>query len=131
MRNFLYFQKWNAVARMCYKCLVVGDNNNLLKHSRFDRLAFWKNTKQTHEKYIAKFNDPTKILLFKICCGFRLEMFMIDILHCADLRIACHIVGNIILIVCLMHALASNIPDSIKIIDELLTQWQTNEKDSQ
>ena len=53
---------------------------------------------------------------------------MVDVLHCVDLGIASHIVGNIIWIVCQKHVYAPNIPDSIKKIDELLTQWQKDEK---
>ena len=53
---------------------------------------------------------------------------MIDVLHCVDLGIASHIVGNIIWIVCQKYVYASTILAGIKKIDEILTQWQKDNK---
>ena len=104
MPSFLAFPKWNEIGRMCWKCLAVGDNANPLKYSRFDKSAPWKKTRQSHEEYIASCSDPFLIpVLFAMCCGFRIEMVMIDVLHCVDLGIASHIVGNIIWILCQRH----------------------------
>ena len=34
-------------------------------------------------------------MFFYECCGVRVEIIMVDVLHCVELRIASHIVGNI------------------------------------
>ena len=53
---------------------------------------------------------------------------MADVLHCVDLGIAGHIVGNIFWILISNHTLASNIPESVKALDKLLIQYQKDNK---
>ena len=53
---------------------------------------------------------------------------MVNVLHCVDLGIASHIIGNIFWILSLRHVFAPNIKESIKVLDEKLTQWQKDNK---
>ena len=60
-----------------------------------DNDAGWRPTRRTHESYVAELIAKGKMLpiLFAIL-GFRLELIMVDVLHCVDLGVACHILGN-------------------------------------
>ena len=129
MPSFLAFPKWNQVGRMCWKCLAVGNDEDPLKYSRFDKNAPWRFTRQDHETYLAGFADASLIpLLLSTCIGFRIELVMADVLHCLDLGVASHIVGNIFWILIANHTFASNIADSIKVLDALLIQWQKDNR---
>ena len=127
MPSFLAFPKWNEVGRMCWRCLAVGDNEDPLKYSRFDKLAPWRPTKQTHEKYLAGRAGLLVPVLFN-CIGFRIECIMADVLHCVDLGIATHIAGNIFWLCIRNHVFASNIPGNIPALDALLIKWQKDNK---
>ena len=129
MPSFLAFPKWNEVGRMCWKCLAVGNNEDPMKYSRFDKLAPWRSTKQTHEKYLAGLRLAGILVpVLFMCLGFRIECVMADVLHCVDLGIASHIVGNIFRCCIHNHVFASNIPDSIKVLDALLIKWQKDNR---
>ena len=84
---------WNAVARMCWLCLAVGDNMSPLRCTACSDTAPWRPTRTTHEQYMR----VTEIIAawFKYCLGLRIECIMIDVLHTVDLGIAAHIIGNI------------------------------------
>ena len=86
--------KWHEVGRMGWKCLAVGDNTSPLKYSRFDAFAPWRGTRQTHEAYLAGLAGSSIPVLLSACIGFRIELVMADVLHCVDLGIASHIVGQ-------------------------------------
>ena len=54
--------------------------------------AGWRDTRRSHESYLAEVGAEIQILFLK-SIGLRLECIMIDILHTVDLGIAAHIIG--------------------------------------
>ena len=60
--------------------------------------------------------------------GFRVELVMIDVLHCVDLGVASHIVGNIFWLCIAKHVLGPNIPDSIAKLNSKMKQWEKDNR---
>ena len=124
MPTVFAFPKWNELGNMCWKCLAVGQNASPLKYSRFDRLAPWRATRQTHESYLAlRAIDAVPVLLASVI-GFRVELILIDVLHCVDLGVASHIVGNIFWLCIQLHVLGPNIAESLANLNYKMKQWE-------
>ena len=85
--------KWNEIGRMCWLCGAVGDDTSPLKCTDCSEEAPWRDTRVTHEAYMA---SATSIpIWFLLIVGFRVECIMVDLLHSLDLGFGSHIVGNI------------------------------------
>ena len=128
MPSFLAFPKWNAINRMCWKCLAVGMNTSVMKYSRFDKLASWRETRQTQDTYMALHAGGDIPVLLALVIGFRIELVMIDVLHCVDLGIASHIVGNIFQLCIQQHIFGPNIAESIKNLNSHMKQWEKDNR---
>ena len=88
------FPSWQGADNMCWMCSASSRGALCFTNARVD--AAWRATRRTHEMFIADFRARGEPLppLFDVI-GFRLECVMIDILHCMDLGVTAHIVGNI------------------------------------
>ena len=129
MPSLLAFPKWNEVGRMCWKCMAVRNFANVLKYSRFDRAAPWRATRITHEKYLemlAAENRDIPVLFDAV--GFRVELVMVDVLHCVDLGIAAHIAGNVFWICITLHVFGPNIAASITELNAKMKQWEKDKR---
>ena len=125
MPSFLALPKWNEVGRMCWKCLAEGNFASVLKYSRFDSGAPWRATQQTHEKFIEGLTlagRPIPALFNAI--GFRIELVMIDVLHCVGLGVAAQIARNILWLCVTLHVFGPNIPESVRVLNIKMKQWE-------
>ena len=89
------FPAWNAVDEMCWMCRATGVGP--LRFTACGADAPWRGTRRSHEEYVEQLAAQGKELptLLKKVVGLRLESVMIDVLHCVDLGIGAHIVGNV------------------------------------
>ena len=110
---------WNCSANMCFLC-DAGDGDNATHPWRdFRRCASWRSTKRDHCAYLRHLEEQGKILpeVFLIR-GFRLEGVVIDTMHCADLGITMHILGNIFWEIACSKKLASTQAASVALLWE-------------
>ena len=84
---------WKCLDRMCWRCGAVGDPNSPLRYSRSDRRSPWRRTRLTHEQFLVQCALVSP--WFTFVHGLRIECLMIDVLHCIDLGVFAHLVGNI------------------------------------
>ena len=89
------FPSWNGVEEMCWICKASGRGE--LSYTSCGTDAAWRGTRRSHEGYIEDMAAQGKELpvLLKNVRGLRIESVMVDVLHCVDLGVAAHIVGNI------------------------------------
>ena len=87
---------WNAAVNMCWMC-KASSNIPHLRWVLCNLEAGWRATRRTHESYVAELEAEGRDLpvLLLQAVGLRLECIMIDVLHCVDLGVAAHIVGNV------------------------------------
>jgi len=89
------FPPWNGAEEMCWMCRASGRGEMSFTSCGTD--ANWRGTRRTHESYIEDLAAQDKelpVLLQKVQ-GLRLESIMVDVLHCVDLGVAAHMVGNL------------------------------------
>ena len=80
----------------CWLC-KAGHTNPNLYWTAWGADAGWRTTRRTHETYLEELrakNMEVPTLLDK-AHGLRIGSFMIDVLHCADLGVSAHLVGNV------------------------------------
>lgn len=92
MCELFKFPAWNGAENMCWICKASNKIPELI-FTDCRLCAGWRRTMRTHESYVADVSELP--VLFLKATGFRLECVMIDILHCVDLGVASHIIGNI------------------------------------
>lgn len=107
---------WNNVDRMCFLCLAMGAENHRLRYSRTDAGAPWRGTRVTHESFLAYVETHGLTLSgwFKWVLGLRVECLMIDVLHCVDLGVFAHVLGNIFFECMSLNIWGTNIDDNVK-----------------
>ena len=91
------FPQWNAAQRMCWLC-QASSTNPALAWVRFGTDAGWRETRWTHDAYIAFLRAAGMFVpaLLAVALGFRLECIMIDVLHTVDQGVAAHIIANVL-----------------------------------
>ena len=88
--------RWNQADNCCWLC-KAGHTNPNLYWTAWGADAGWRTTRRTHETYLEELrakNMEVPTLLDK-AHGLRIESFMIDVLHCADLGVSAHLMGNV------------------------------------
>ena len=110
--------------------MAEGNNNNELKHSRFDRYAPWRVTRLTHEAFLRLFLDPRDIpVIFAKVVGFRVEQVMGDSLHTVEMGVGSHILGNIFWEAVTMHAFGeTTIEKNVKVLNDRMKTWEKDNK---
>jgi len=79
------FPKWNNALRMCWLCDASASGR--LAFSKMGPTAPWRDTRRTHETYMARLaaeGSPVPVLFDKVL-GLRLDCVFIDVLHTVDL----------------------------------------------
>ena len=89
------FPRWNGAHRMCWMCDASASGR--LAFSKMGPDAPWRETRHSHESYLARLEEDGSIIpvLFEKAVGLRLECVCIDVLHTCDLGFTAHVVGNI------------------------------------
>ena len=126
------FPKWNCADRMCWMC--DASSSGRLAFSNCGPAAPWRDTRQTHESYIARLAADGKAVpvLFERVVGLRLECVFIDVLHTADLGFSAHVAGNIFDEVCRQHVFVDGTYEqNIAALNKELDIWyKANKVDS-
>ena len=88
------FPQWNSAGNCCWLCRASATDQGLL-WTDFNRDAGWRSTCWDHKSYLSHLDDSGADVpeLFNIR-GLRLETIAIDVLHCVDLGVAQHVIGN-------------------------------------
>ena len=117
------FPQWNVAGRMCWMCQASSVSERLF-WTNFNRDAGWRRTCWDHEAYMAFLaeSDSDVPELFSIK-GLRLECITIDVLHCVDLGVAQHVIGNTLWEV--LPLLGRNRQAQIAELNKRLKRWYT------
>ena len=88
--------QWNSAERMCWICRASSTIARLA-WSRCDAEAGWRETRWTHEAYLAFLRGAGMAIPILLTCivGFRLECVMVDVLHTVDQGVASHVIANV------------------------------------
>ena len=94
------FPQWNEAIRMCPWCQASAVDPDRI-WSDFRLTANWRRTLWTHDEYVAHMRRRGLALpmFFKTMggvLGLRVQNVMVDVLHCVDMGLNSHIVGNVI-----------------------------------
>ena len=98
------FPHWNRADHMCWMCRASGSKND--RYFGDCRVtAGWRRTLFSHESFLEHLHSLGKAIpiLMDRTIGLRLDNFMVDTLHCIDLGVAAHVVGNVFFIFCIMR----------------------------
>ena len=125
------FPQWNSAMEMCWLCRASSIDPTL-SWTDCRKCALWRGTLRTHESYLEKLRADgfaTPVLLGEII-GMRLEHIMIDVLHCVDLGIAAHIIGNVLWIFFILRACLGGrtYADRVEALREHLKAWYRSSK---
>ena len=126
------FPQWNAASSMCWVC-AAGNEQNSWKD--FSAGAGWRGTERTHRQYlehaaaIEARGGPSLSNLFMIE-GFVLESIVIDAMHCLDLGVTQHVIGNVLYEIVKCGAYGRTIKLSLERLWAKLTTWYKEEHPS-
>lgn len=125
------FPQWNTNIRMCPYCKASNIYENLY-WTKCGADAPWRDTRFTHETYLAFMIESGLYIptMLRHAIGVRLESVMVDTLHCVDLGIAAHVLGNIFWYLAVVRAVwgGSNMKDNIKKLFDEMKRWYKKER---
>ena len=93
--NTLGFPNWATADGMCWMCRATTDER--LTWRNFASTAPWIATRRSHRSWIEELcaeGKPVPVLWERVR-GLSLGCLMVDVLHCVDLGVTAHIIGNI------------------------------------
>ncbi len=132
--SFFGFPSWSSVTNMCWMCGATG-GDDAMRYTSAAPDAPWRASRKSHEAYVAEVAAIGNMLpmLLRVVRGFRTDCVKIDVLHCVDLGVASHILGNIFWECILAHAwgyttFALNTQALMKDIKEFYRRTRTKSK---
>ena len=104
---------------MCWLCRA---GNKVRSWRDFRQQAPWRGTILSHLDYLGEVGvgNLPKVFLIQ---GFKLECVLIDAMHCIDLGVAAHILGNIFYEMSLLPALGKNQSERVAKLWALMDAW--------
>ncbi len=113
------FPQWNCARNMCWICRA---GNAQKPWQDFSQSAEWRGTVREHEQYIEDLAGSKLPRIFQII-GFRQEGVVIDVMHCVDLGVALHVIGNVFFEIVSSKKLGRTQADSVKELWRDLQAW--------
>ena len=125
------FPSWNGAERMCWLCKANSTIRDLA-FSNFATNSRWRNTRWSHESYLAHLRALGLAIPALLVCiiGFRLECVMVDTLHTVDQGVASHIIGNVFWLIAVKRRAfgGASQDEQIKNLDKHMRQWYKDTK---
>ena len=125
------FPAWNGAIRMCFLCFA-SSTIRALSWTDNAATALWRATLLTHETYLASLVADSKPCprLFQ-AKGLRLDCITIDVLHCLDLGVAAHVIGNVLFIIGVLRGAfgGSTYDERVRKLDSHLKKWYKQRKE--
>ncbi len=113
------FPQWNGAVNMCWICKA---GNRQKPWTDFRQTAEWRGTERNHERYLADLAGSNPPRIFQII-GFRHEGVVIDVMHCVDLGVALHVVGNVFYEIVQSKVLGRTQAESVGALSRDLASW--------